>query len=1135
MSSGLGFFRAGVAVSPVVLAALIFFRAMPSALAAPPSHEQIMENCRQAAVPQMQACMQGKKGNGADREANRAACKESVGSALVRACVQREEQRLSVGVAAPEVPKDQAAAPPTAAAPVATAFVAPPRTIADITAILDGEKPDPATIARRRADADVVPPGNKPPAELAKLYYDRATARALLGRNAEALADAKKAIEVGKTALPFQEAWRIHQFMAIEYRAVGDPKQGVATLEGMIRDAGQERRGSIINTARLLTQALIGMGDVNQAEAYAGRVAALVQEARGSSSPVWRASYRILGNSYEGDADAARAAVLEARGQYAEAEAAYRRAEQFRRATLNDIAKYEFPPPPEQVHLSADVDRLSVANAEAKEGKLGEAEADARRALLGTLKYQGKYNPETPRFIIGLAAILVEQGRYDEAEKLARSALEIQRTLGVAEDAPVTVGILSQLGNILILQRKDADAATVYGELDKAIAKWEPRRREVFELNGSRIMALYQAGQIDAGIAAAEELVKRQTARFGEKQLETASARGMLAIGYARAGRTADAVREFKAAIPVLMTGARENADDDDTSLVAARSQRLQRIIEAYIGLLARNAGKSADVAEESFALADAARGHAVEQALADSSARLVAKDPTLADLVRSEQDLAKQINAQLGALNNALTLPSGERDEPSIGALNAAIAKLRGDRDKARQEINQRFPAYADLIDPKPPSVERIKATLKSGEALLSYYFGEKASFVWVVPKDGAVAFARVPLTALELEARVRKLREALEPQAATLAEIPPFDLDLAYALYASLLKPVEDGWKSAKSLIVVTNGALGLLPLSLLPTAPAKVGNDGPLFSGYRNVPWLARTHAVSMVPSVAALSTLRALPTGKAGREKLIGFGDPVFSTEAPAAPPELPVAVADAGAAATATRGLPLRRRSSPRLEGVDRAELAMLPPLPDTAEELKAIAAALGADPAKSLHLGKDANVQKVKSLDLSAARVVAFATHGLVPGELDGLTQPALALSAPAVSGTEGDGLLTMGDILTLKLDADWVVLSACNTAAGAGEGAEAASGLGRAFFYAGTRAILVTNWSVDSASARTLVSDLFRRQTADASLSRSEALRQAMMSLIDGAGFTDPSGKTLFSYGHPLFWAPYSIMGDSG
>jgi CHAT domain-containing protein len=174
-----------------------------------------------------------------------------------------------------------------------------------------------------------------------------------------------------------------------------------------------------------------------------------------------------------------------------------------------------------------------------------------------------------------------------------------------------------------------------------------------------------------------------------------------------------------------------------------------------------------------------------------------------------------------------------------------------------------------------------------------------------------------------------------------------------------------------------------------------------------------------------------------------------------------------------------------------------------------------MAEALEADSAKALYLGKAANEQNVETLDLSHYRIVAFSTHGLVPGDLDGLTQPALALTAPDVAGVKGDGLLTMEKILALKLDADWVVLSACNTAAGAGAGAgaEAASGLGSAFFYAGTRALLVTNWSVHSASARELITDLFRRQRADSALTRGEALRQAMM---DGAARRTRCGRRL-------------------
>jgi CHAT domain-containing protein len=314
------------------------------------------------------------------------------------------------------------------------------------------------------------------------------------------------------------------------------------------------------------------------------------------------------------------------------------------------------------------------------------------------------------------------------------------------------------------------------------------------------------------------------------------------------------------------------------------------------------------------------------------------------------------------------------------------------------------------------------------------------------------------------------------------------------------------------------------------LLPTAAAELKSDAaPIFAGYRDVPWLARTHAVTMVPSAAALRTLRGLPRGSDKREPLIGFGDPVFSPQQTAdKSPEVELAAAT-------TRGLPLARRASPQTRNVENADLALLPRLPDTAAELTSIALALEADPSKVLSLGMSANEETVKKANLSKFRIIVFATHGLVPGDLEGLTQPALALSAPSVSGTPGDGLLTMEEILALKLDADWVVLSACNTGAAAGAGAEAASGLGRAFFYAGTRAILVTNWSVHSASARELVTDLFRRQSADRKITRGEALRQAMIALLDGPGFVDAQGKTAFSYAHPLFWAPYSIIGDGG
>ena len=422
------------------------------------------------------------------------------------------------------------------------------------------------------------------------------------------------------------------------------------------------------------------------------------------------------------------------------------------------------------------------------------------------------------------------------------------------------------------------------------------------------------------------------------------------------------------------------------------------------------------------------------------------------------------------------------------------------------------------------------MRAALKPDEAFLSFFLGADQSFVWAVAKNGPAVFATIPATASEIEAKVKKLREALEPNASSVSDIPAFDVALAHELYTLLLKPVETTWRPARSLVVATNGALGLLPLGVLPTAsPPAAADAGAAFTAYRNVPWLARTHAVSLVPSASAFRTLRALPAGGADRQALIGFGDPVFNTEQAAD------ALKNVPQAAPSPTSPPLERRSAPQTAGMASATLASLPALPDTAEELRSVAAALRADGKDVLNLGKAASEENVTAADLAKYRVVAFATHGLVAGELDGLHQPALALSAPSVTGGTGDGLLTLEKILGLKLDADWVVLSACNTGAGDGAGAEAASGLGRAFFYAGTRALLVTNWAVHSQSARDLVTDLFRRQAADPTLSRAEALRAAMIGMIDGPGFTDDKGKALFSYAHPLFWAPYSIIGDGG
>jgi CHAT domain-containing protein len=206
-------------------------------------------------------------------------------------------------------------------------------------------------------------------------------------------------------------------------------------------------------------------------------------------------------------------------------------------------------------------------------------------------------------------------------------------------------------------------------------------------------------------------------------------------------------------------------------------------------------------------------------------------------------------------------------------------------------------------------------------------------------------------------------------------------------------------------------------------------------------------------------------------------------------------------------------------------GVDRARLAdALPQLPDTADELNAVAKDLGVA-ASDIHLGEDASETTVKRAPLADYGIVYFATHGLVAGDVKGVAEPSLVLSIPKVPSEFDDGLLTASEVAQLKLNADWVVLSACNTIAGDKPGAEALSGLARSFFYAGARALLVSHWAVNSEAATRLSISTFDRLKADPKLGRAEALRQAMLAYLNDT--SSPRNA------YPAFWAPFALIGE--
>ena len=213
-----------------------------------------------------------------------------------------------------------------------------------------------------------------------------------------------------------------------------------------------------------------------------------------------------------------------------------------------------------------------------------------------------------------------------------------------------------------------------------------------------------------------------------------------------------------------------------------------------------------------------------------------------------------------------------------------------------------------------------------------------------------------------------------------------------------------------------------------------------------------------------------------------------------------------------------------------------AHLRMQTPLPETADEVCAVARSVGADPGE-MRIGARATEAEVKRLsasgELARYKILHFATHGLLAGQLHGTNEPGLILTPPETATAEDDGYLSASEIAGLKLDADRVILSACNTAGGEGKGeaAEALSGLARVFFYAQARALLVSHWEVDSDAAVKIVTGAIGALAKDKIIGRAEALRRAMLAVM--ADTSRPAGWV--PAWHPAVWAPFVVVGEGG
>lgn len=694
----------------------------------------------------------------------------------------------------------------------------------------------------------------------------------------------------------------------------------------------------------------------------------------------------------------------------------------------------------------------------------------------------------------------MEQGRYADAAALAETGVaRLRPVVGVTPSARY-LRMLLRLQDTLAAGGQWSAAWDALQVADRAVAS-SPSQREGAANPLVRGWVLLQLGRATPALAVLEAERQRTQALLGPRHLGSALASGLSAWALWEAGRRDEALARFDEALPVLL--APPGAAEDFMSR-GLRQMIRRAIFEAYLRAASAPTASGGNArALDALRLVDHLMGSSVQDALNDAALRS-SVDATLQDLLRREQDLRQRVNALLAAFNRP---PEDGGDVAELRRVTARLLReVNAEYLLARDALQAVLPreARADASSAATPGA--IAAQLAPGEVFVMLWPAADATYVWAVPARGGVPrFHAAPLGEREVAALVARVRRSLEwPAEGPLVKLPTFDVPAAARLHEALLAPLGGVLSDAKHWIVASGGALGQIPLAVLPER---------VVEGAEPVPWLLRRHAFSHWPSARAWVALAPLRQARRAEQALLAWADPVFTSQ-----PAMP----DAAAAAASVRALELRRADL-------RVVYGDIPPLPDTRDEVQAIAATLRADPQRDLVLGERATrgsvLEASRTGELARRRVIVFATHGLLAGDLPNLTQPALAMSStPEVERDPLAPLLTLDDVLGLKLNADWVVLSACNTAGADGRAEEAMSGLARGFFYAGARSLLVTHWAVETESAKLLTTGTFAHFAQQPLAGRAESLRQAMLKVM-----AQPK------YAHPIFWAPYALVGDGG
>lgn len=725
------------------------------------------------------------------------------------------------------------------------------------------------------------------------------------------------------------------------------------------------------------------------------------------------------------------------------------------------------------------------------------------------------------RALGGIGAVYRAFGDLAQAQTFYQQSLSLARKAGDREN---TTSMLSDLGNVSIeLKDKDDQAQAAFQESIQIARQIKNRTLERDALAGQSYFH-FTTGNYPAALAAQAQAlqlardisspIREGTSlnalgfiqlRLSDIQAASRSFQDGLAIGagiqapsivwQARVGLAVicerqgaiDQAREhyLKAVEALERVRTRLGPEEERAGFFQDKVKVYKDLVAVLMRLHAKDATKYYDA--EAFHFSERGRARAFLDLLGE--ARNVGQeiDP---DLSKRQEEIQAGISNLNRQLIKEWSKKPDEQDMRKVKELEEALGKADAEHVNWLRELRRRNPRYADLKYPDPLKLEQAQRTLDNQLLILSYSLGEQESFLFAVSHNGHMV-APLKASSAEIRVRVKKLIAAMTDR-----NNPSVDeyRRQAARLYQLLIRPAGKMLVGKRELIIIADDALHRLPFEALLGSPsakaAAITSSNP-----RRWPYLVGQFAISYAPSVSAWASLKDYHKETSAPQKaFIAYADPNYNRQGQR--PNDPII-------ASVTRGV-----------GGAQLKLARLP---YSRYEVEEIARLFGEGEAK-LYLDDEASEENVKAEGrLSRYRIVHFSVHGLI-----NKTHPRLSgiMLAPSKAG---DGLLSAYEIFNLKLNAELVTLSACETGLGKEVKGEGIMGLMRAFMYAGTPSVMVTLWKVDDKSAADLMIGFYKywQGGGKGKLSKAEALRRAQLDAIKQGSL-------------PYYWAPFILVGKS-